>query len=134
MEKRIATLAAQLIIDDAQAKANVRRNANAAPASLFYRFDGLGRVEAWQRNALVQTAARLATREPLVVAMCCLWLALVASLASVSPAWFHGWAMSASVIFCALPFFFYHRLRVRHHVRQLVGNLAVNQRREERDG
>ena len=125
MEKRIASLAAQLVLAEAHSERTAPRNASATPVSPLYRFEELRPLEQWQRHALVQRAAGLADREPFVIALCAASLALLMSLAFASPAWFHGWAMTATLVFCPMPFLFYQRLRIRHHVQQLLGTLDV---------
>jgi hypothetical protein len=127
MEQRNAVEAAQSVIEQAQAQSNARKNTKASAVLPIYRFVELKPLEPWQRHAVIRQASALAYREPAVVALCGTWLALIVALAFAAPAWFHGLAVTATVLLFVLPFLLYHRSRVKHHVRQLLRASAMGQ-------
>jgi len=120
MNEHMSTEAGQPVIERAQAETAARRNVSAASVPPLFRFQELKPLEPWQRSAVIKQASALANREPLGIALCGTWLALLVALAFISPAWFHGLAVSATVLFFVVPFLIYRRARVRHHVRQLL--------------
>lgn len=125
MEPHVSTESTdQTIVDQAQSELDARKNGRTRSVSILYRFDELNLIEPWQRYAIVRQARALANREPVVIAWYGTWLALFVALSLASPAWFHGWALMATVFLSMLPHLFYYRGRVHHHVRQLLRSNA----------